>query len=66
MSTPLLTIEEVSRLLSVKVSTIYQWVHMEYIPHVKMGRLVRFDVDEVLKWIEARKQKGRHHRNLHF
>ena len=55
----LLTPEEISELLGVKLSTIYQWTHIGYIPHFKLGRFVRFKERDVLEWLEARKRNGR-------
>lgn len=43
--------EQVSEMLKVKVSTIYQWTHQRFIPHVKIGRFVRFKEDEIEKWL---------------
>ena len=43
----LLTPDEVAELLSVKKSTIYQWTHEGFIPHVKLGQKVRTLVDRV-------------------
>ncbi|MBL7130902.1 MAG: helix-turn-helix domain-containing protein, partial [Candidatus Omnitrophica bacterium] len=34
--------EQVSDMLKIKVSTIYQWTHQRFIPHIKVGRFVRF------------------------
>ncbi len=34
---PLLTAEEVSQILSVSVSTVYEWARMDYIPHIHLG-----------------------------
>jgi excisionase family DNA binding protein len=45
--------------LGVKVSTIYQWTHIGYIPHMKLGRFVRFKENEVLKWLESKNNNGR-------
>ncbi|MBW1804091.1 MAG: helix-turn-helix domain-containing protein [Deltaproteobacteria bacterium] len=42
-----------------KVSTIYQWTHIEYIPHMKLGRFVRFKEKDVLKWLESQSKTGR-------
>ena len=61
---PLLRAEDVSRLLSVSVSTVYDWVRWGYIPHVRLGTgkkkpCVRFDLDEIMKWLDARKRQGR-------
>lgn len=55
----LLTIKEVSGLLQVTVSTIYKWVHVEFIPHVKIGRHVRFRERDVAAWLEKKKCRGR-------
>ena len=46
-------------ILGVKPSTIYQWTHQGYIPHVKLGRLVRFSEAAVMKWVEERSNNGR-------
>ena len=45
----MLNLEQVSELLQVRLSTIYQWTHQDYIPHYKVGRFVRFDEDEIMK-----------------
>jgi len=51
--------KEVSQLLQVKLSTIYQWTHQDYIPHYKVGRFVRFDEDEIVKWLRKSQCNGR-------
>jgi excisionase family DNA binding protein len=38
----LLTARQVSELLEVKISTVYDWVYRGLIPYVKLGRLIRF------------------------
>ena len=60
----LLTPKELSDLLQVKVSTIYSWTHMEFIPHIKVGRLLRFKEEEIDKWMKARECNGRTERSL--
>lgn len=63
----LLTVEQVGNLLSVKTSTIYNWVHKEEIPYVKVGRLLRFDQSKITEWVNQnsgnRDKKGeeKHH-----
>ncbi len=47
----LLTARQVSDLLEVKISTVYDWVHRGMIPYVKLGRLIRFKKAEVFQWI---------------
>ncbi|MCH7946475.1 MAG: helix-turn-helix domain-containing protein [candidate division Zixibacteria bacterium] len=60
----LLTLQEVSELLEVKPSTIYQWTHQGFIPHVKLGRLLRFKEADIVNWIEKRSAAGRATRKL--
>jgi excisionase family DNA binding protein len=48
---------EVCGLLSVKPSTIYKWVHEKKIPHYKIGKLVRFDPEEVWDWVKKHRGK---------
>jgi excisionase family DNA binding protein len=55
----LLKPEEVAELLGVRLSTIYQWTHLGFIPHAKLGRFVRFDIDEIEKWVKKRSTNGR-------
>jgi excisionase family DNA binding protein len=45
--------------LSIKPSTIRKWVHYGYIPHVKLGRCVRFVKEDIEKWLKERAEKGR-------
>jgi len=45
--------------LGAKVSTIYKWTHIGFIPHMKFGRFVRFKESDVLKWLESKNNYGR-------
>jgi len=49
----LLTAKQVSELLEVKVSTVYDWVYRKAIPYVKLGRLIRFKKPEIFHWVES-------------
>jgi len=64
MNDKLLTVQEIAEYLGVQVSTIYQWTHQEFIPHVKLGKLVRFKIDTVDKWIKKKSVKGRMKRSI--
>jgi excisionase family DNA binding protein len=48
----LLTIQEVAELTGVSVTTLYKWVSHRKIPHIKMGRLVKFDPVKLDEWIK--------------
>lgn len=64
MRDKLLTPEEIADYLGVKKSTIYQWTHQEFIPHVKVGRFVRFRLPAIEKWVEQRSVVGRRTRRV--
>jgi excisionase family DNA binding protein len=56
--------EEVTKILGVKTSTIYQWTHQGYIPHLKIRNLVRFKENDIERWIEKRHADGRINRKI--
>lgn len=47
----LLTVDEVSRLLQAKPSTIYEWAETSKIPHLKVNGLLRFSEDDISRWL---------------
>lgn len=55
----LMTAKQVSELIEVQPSTIYQWVHLGLIPYVKLGKCVRFKKTELFRWIEKNLRKER-------
>ena len=52
----LIGVKELAEYLDIKVDTIRSWVWMKKIPYYKIGRLVKFDIAEIDKWLEERKQ----------
>ena len=48
----LLTPEEVSEKLKVKLSTIYHWGQRRTIPSVKIGKHLRFRIRDIDRWIK--------------
>lgn len=52
----LVDVKTVAEMLGVKQKTVYDWVHRRMIPFAKLGRLVRFDEQEIVKWAQERKQ----------
>jgi len=51
----IMDVDQLSRHLSISVSTLYKWVSEKKIPYVKMGRRVVFDQGDIEKWIEEQK-----------
>lgn len=49
----LLTAKQVSELLEVKTSTVYDWVYRDVIPYIKLGRLVRFKKTDIFHWLDT-------------
>lgn len=52
----LLTAKELGIILSVKPKTLYKWAAAGQIPSMHLNGLVRFDLDEVLKWIQTNRK----------
>lgn len=44
-----------SEVLNISIETVYAWTSQKRIPYIKMGRLVRFNMDEVNKWLERQR-----------
>lgn len=57
MQKKLLDIKELAEYSGISVSTIYDWVNQRRIPYVKISNLVRFDLEEINKWIEEKRVK---------
>ncbi len=55
----LLNTAQVAEWLNVKESTIRKWTHYGFIPHVKLGRCVRFQESEIEQWLRERAENGR-------
>ena len=49
-----LDVKELSKLLKIKVSTVYAWVHQKKIPYRKHGRKLAFSVEEINSWSARR------------
>lgn len=55
--TQLLTTQEASKFLKLKVQTIYDYVNKVVIPSHKKGKRLYFFKHELIKWIEEGKRK---------
>lgn len=46
------TISDVSDFLQVKESIIRYWIRTSGLPHIKIGKQIRFDQRDVQKWVK--------------
>jgi excisionase family DNA binding protein len=56
---PMWTVADLSSVMKTAPSTIYGWVHEGFIPHIKIGRCVRFRPNEVMAWLDKHAKRGR-------
>jgi excisionase family DNA binding protein len=54
-----LNIAELSERLRVKRSTVYAWAEQGKIPHLKLGRLLRFDPDKIEVWLQTQERESK-------
>ena len=47
-----LGIRELAEYLGITEGTVYVWVCHRKIPYLKVGRLVKFDIRKIEKWLE--------------
>lgn len=52
----LMTLPEVAQFLHVSPKTIRRLIAHRGLPHVRFGRVVRFLEDDILRWVEARRE----------
>ncbi len=57
-SQPLLTADEIARVLSVSRKTIYKLTENGTLPCIRIGRAVRFDPADVEAFLQQAKQNG--------
>ena len=53
----IITITELSELLKVKPKTLYQWAELRQIPFLKLNGALRFDFDDIQRWISDCKKE---------
>jgi excisionase family DNA binding protein len=54
----LLNVKEGAKVLNVSEHTLRQWIHQRRIPFVKLGKAVRFDPEDLWKFIEENRRKA--------
>ena len=55
----LLNAEEAAKFLNTTKGTIYFWVNQKKIPHVRMNAALRFDIEDLEKWLKKNKVEAR-------
>lgn len=53
----LLTVESVAEMLNVAIGTVYNWVHQEIIPYIKVGRMLLFDEMEIKEFLKKKRKE---------
>lgn len=51
--TKLMAVEEVADILGVKVHRVYQLARADILPHVRLGRQLRFSPEKISEFIEG-------------
>jgi len=54
MEPRLLTVKELANYLGVNRFSVYRWVAQKRIPHLRVDRLIRFDLREVEEFMKRR------------
>ena len=55
----LMKAKEAAALLAISTRKLWEITNCGKIPHVRIGRSVRYDPDDLRAWIDRRKRKGR-------
>ena len=51
-------VDELAAILRVKASTVYTWVRDGKIPHMKLGRLIRFNSKQIVEITGTNEDEG--------
>lgn len=54
-----LDVDEVAAWFKISPRTVRSWVHLDYIPYMKLGAMVRFSPSTLLEWAKKRETSGR-------
>ena len=53
-----LSVEEIAAYLGIKRDTVYKWIIRRDLPAHKIGRLWKFQIEEVDAWIKSGKSRN--------
>lgn len=48
-----LSVKEISQYMGLSTHTVYLWVQLKKIPYYKIGKAVRFNLQEINEWLRA-------------
>ena len=51
----LIEIDELSSMLGVSKNTLYDWCAVKKIPHIKLGKFLRFKSADIESWLQAKR-----------
>jgi excisionase family DNA binding protein len=54
----LIKIDRVAEIFDVTIPTVRWWVHTRQIPHIKVGRHVRFDLGALDAWLKSNSRQA--------
>lgn len=49
-------VSEIASILKMKESWVRQRVHKDEIPYLKIGNLVRFNFEDIKKWLDTKRE----------
>jgi len=50
----LISIDEAATYLGLQKSTLYSWINQRKIPYIKVGKLIKFDMRQLDKWLQEK------------
>lgn len=52
----MLTVKDIQKIFKLRnIATVYRWVDRGMIPYVRIGRNIRFNKDDIDKWLEDKR-----------
>lgn len=54
-----MSVDELAAYLNVHRNMVNYWVTEKMIPHIKVGKLIRFDRDKIASWLKSNSQERR-------
>ena len=54
----LMSVEELADYLGLRKQTLYNWLHQKKISGIKIGKVWRFERNEIEKWLKKHKVKN--------